>query len=99
VVVNGLYDTIPGVEADPTEAAAAAGTMLRPGEADTLAAAAAFRRDRTTLQVEQVGRLADQLPLEQIRLPFVFTTEIGPDELDLLADRLLHEVEHLPEVV
>jgi anion-transporting ArsA/GET3 family ATPase len=99
VVVNGLYDTIPGVDADPAEAATAAGTMLRRGEAATLAAAASFRHDRTELQVEQVGRLAEQLPLEQIRLPFVFTTEIGPDELDLLADRLLHEVEHLPEVV
>lgn len=99
VVVNGLYDAIPGVDADPAEAATTAGTMLRRGEEATLAAAAAFRRDRTELQVEQVGRLAGQLPLEQIHLPFVFTTEIGPDELDLLADRLLREVEHLPEVV
>ncbi len=51
------------------------------------------------LQVEQTGRLAEQLPLAQIRLPFVFTTEVGPAELELLADRLLAEVEALPEVV
>jgi hypothetical protein len=51
------------------------------------------------LQVEQVARLAEQLPLAQIRLPFVFTSEVGPEELDLLADRLLAEVESLPEVV
>ena len=99
VVVNGLYDDVPGLAADPVDAAAAAGTTLRPGEADDLAAAASFRADRMALQVEQVGRLADALPLPQIRLPFVFTSEVGPDELDLLAERLLAEVESLPEAV
>lgn len=99
VVVNGIYDEVPGVEADPAEAAAAAGTTLRPGEAEVLAEAAAFRSARTALQVEQVARLAEQLPLEQIRLPFVFTTAIGPTELDLLAERFLSEVERLPEAV
>jgi len=96
VVVNGLYDDIAGVGADPVAAAAAAGATLRAGEAEVLRAAAAFRADRTRLQDEQVGRLAEQLPLEQIRLPFVFTTEIGPEELDHLADRFL---ERLPEAV
>lgn len=99
VVVNGLYDDVQGVDADPAAAAAAAGTALRHGEAEVLAAAAAFRRDRTELQTEQVGRLAEQLPLEQLRLPFVFTAEIGRPELDELACRLLAEIERLPEVV
>lgn len=99
VVVNGLYDEVPGVDADPLAAAEAAGTTLRAGEADVLGAAAAFRRARTALQSEQVGRLAKQLPLEQLRLPFVFTTEIGRTELDELARRLLAEIERLPEVV
>ena len=99
VVVNGHYDDVPGLDVDPDAAAAAAGTTLRAGEADALADAAAFRRARMVLQDEQTGRLADQLPLEQIRLPYVFTAEIGPAELDLLADRLLAEVDALPEVV
>jgi Anion-transporting ATPase len=99
VVVNGLYDDLPGLATRPTDAAQAAGATLRDGEAEALAAAAAFRSDRMTLQVEQVGRLAAQLPLAQIRLPFVFTSEIGPPELDLLAARLLTEVTALPEVV
>lgn len=99
VVVNGLYDDLPGLHTPPAAAADAAGTTLRKGEAGALAAAASFRSDRMELQVEQVGRLADQLPLAQIRLPFVFTTEIGPTELDLLADRFLAEVDALPEVV
>ena len=99
VVVNGHYDDVPGLAADPEEAAAAAGTSLRGGEAQALADAAAFRRDRMALQDEQTDRLAAQLPLEQIRLPYVFTAEIGPEELEQLATRLLGEVEALPEVV
>ena len=39
------------------------------------------------LQAEQVGRLAAQLPLPQLPLPFLFAAELGPAELDLLADR------------
>jgi hypothetical protein len=99
VVVNGVYDPVDGLDADPTEAAAAAGASLRGGEPEALAAAAEFRRERTALQAEQVGRLAEQLPLAQIRLPFVFTTEIGPAELEGLAGRFLTEVEALGEVV
>jgi MinD-like ATPase involved in chromosome partitioning or flagellar assembly len=99
VVVNGLYDDLPGLFTDPVEAAVAAGATLRIGEADGLGAAATFRADRMALQVVQVDRLADQLPLAQIRLPFLFTTEIGPTELEVLAERLLAAVEALPEVV
>lgn len=99
VVVNGVYDELAGVGVPPAGAAAVAGTTLRKGEAEVLQAAAAFRADRTELQTEQMARLADRLPLAQIRLPFVFTTEIGPDELDGLADRLLAEIEALGDVV
>jgi hypothetical protein len=99
VVVNGCYDDVPGLATAPAAAADAADATLREGEADVLAAAAAIRADRTALQVEQLGRLADQLPLPQLRLPFVFTTEIGPAELEVLADRLLEQVAALPEAV
>jgi hypothetical protein len=99
VVVNGCYDEVPGVMAEVGAAAASAGATLRAGEADVLSAAAAFRAQRTAVQVEQLARLAQQLPLPQLRLPFVFTTEIGPAELDALADRLLDQVRALPEPV
>jgi hypothetical protein len=99
VVVNGCYDELVGVTADPVAAASEAGATLRDGEAEALAAAASFRADRTALQHEQVARLAGQLPLPQLRLPFVFTADLGPTELDLLADRLLAEIEALPEAV
>jgi anion-transporting ArsA/GET3 family ATPase len=98
VVVNGLYDPLPGLSTDPTEAAMAAGVSLRAGEAEALAEAASFRRDRMALQSEQVDRLAERLPLPQLRLPFLFGSEIGPDELELLADRLGAGIAELPEV-
>lgn len=97
VVVNGLYEPIDGLDADPEEAAAAVGTTLRPGEAEALAAAASFRRDRMALQSEQLERLAAELPLPQLRLPFVFGAEVGPVELEHLAERFLAAVEALPE--
>jgi anion-transporting ArsA/GET3 family ATPase len=99
VVVNGVYDELPGLGTEPEAAAAAAGANLVAGEAAALRDAAAFRAHRTELQEEQVGRLAAQLPLAQIALPFVFTAEIGPAELDVLADRLLAEIDELAEVV
>ena len=98
IVVNGVYPTIEGLVTEPsavTAAAQAADVSLRAGEADVLAEAAAFRLDRTALQTEQVGRLESQLPLPQLRLPFLFTTEIGPAELDVLARSMLSEIESL----
>jgi anion-transporting ArsA/GET3 family ATPase len=92
IVVNGLYPDVPGLEADPVAAADAAGVGLRPGEADALAQAALFRSRRMELQAEQLQRLADQLPLPQLRLPFLFAAEIGPAELDRLAGELLEQV-------
>lgn len=92
VVVNGLYPDRPGLAIDPVTAAAEAGVGLRAGEAEALTAAADFRRHRVQLQTEQVARLADQLPLPQLRLPFLFGAELGPAELDLLADRLVEQL-------
>jgi Mrp family chromosome partitioning ATPase len=95
IVVNGLYPAIEGLVAEPAGVAAAAeeaGVALRQGEADALAAAARFRLDRTALQAQQVGRLEEQLPLPQLRLPFLFTADVGPAEIDVLARAMLAEI-------
>jgi anion-transporting ArsA/GET3 family ATPase len=97
VVVNGLYPDRPGLAVDPVTAAAEAGVGLREGEAEALAAAADFRRHRVELQTEQVARLAEELPLPQVRLPFLFGAELGPTELDLLAERLVDQLETVAE--
>ncbi len=98
IVVNGVYPPIEGLVADAAAVAAAADeadVSLRPGEAVALASAARFRLDRTALQAEQVGRLQAQLPLPQLRLPFLFSAEIGPAELDDLARVMLEEIDAL----
>jgi len=94
-VVNGLYADLDDLGAEPAAAAAEAGATLRPGEAEALAAAADFRRHRVALQREQLERLSGMLPLPQIRLPFLFEAEIGPDEVDALARCVLEGVERL----
>jgi anion-transporting ArsA/GET3 family ATPase len=102
VVVNGVYPPLAGLDeamaSGATVAAERAGVSLRPGEAETLDAAAGFRRDRMALQSAQAERLAEHLPLPQLRLPFVFTTDVGPAELDVLARALLDQVDVLTEL-
>jgi len=88
VVVNEVYPTLSGLEADPAAAAEEAGTALRPGEAEALSGAARFRRGRAALQAEQLDRLAEGLPLPQLRLPFLFRADLGPDDVGELADAL-----------
>ena len=91
VVVNGCYPELALPAASATAASAQADAQLidvfvSDQEASDLAAAAAFRAERTEIQLAQADRLAAALPLPQIRLPFVFTSEIGPTEIEQLAD-------------
>jgi hypothetical protein len=72
------------------------GVFVSPREALDLAAAADFRHQRHQLQQEQADRLAARLPLPQIRLPFVFTAEIGPSEIEVLSAAFAREVKALP---
>jgi hypothetical protein len=99
VIVNGIYPHLDHLEADPVEAAAVAGVTLGAGEAEALGAAAEFRRRREEVQAEQVRRLEEALPLPQLWLPNLFTTEIGLGEIDQLADALAAGLEGLPEVI
>ncbi len=95
VVVNGLYPELPGLEVDPAEAAAAEGVALAPEEAQAMRAAAAFRIERQQLQRAQTARLADALPLPQLRLPYLFAHDVGPDGLEALARAMTEEVSRL----
>src|SRR5438105_5748571 len=97
IVVNGLYPVLDGLDADPADAAKSAGVDLGEEELSALRDAADFRHRRQQLQAEQVARLADALPLPQIHLPFLFTTEVRLPEIDALADELADGVRALPE--
>ena len=97
VVVNGLYPSLDGLDADPQALAESTGMSLGAGEAEALRAAARFRNSRQTLQSGQLARLAEALPLPQVRLPYLFTPEVGPAEIDVLAAALAEGVRSLPE--
>ena len=99
VVVNACYPD-PGVAVsvdDVERLADELGVFVSPREASDLVAAAEFRRERYALQQQQADRLAARLPLPQIRLPFLFTAELGPPEIDILAATFSAQVDALPE--
>ena len=95
VVVNGIYPPLEGLDVDPEDAARSAGVRLQPGEADALRAAASFRSSRAALQQVQLDRLSQQLPLPQLHLPFLFTSDLQRADAELLAERLLEQIERL----
>jgi anion-transporting ArsA/GET3 family ATPase len=102
VVVNGCYDapTFSLESAAPDAIAADANTLDRfvsPREAEDLARAAEFRAARYAIQQEQAARLAERLPLPQLRLPFLFESELGLHEIHHLADVLTAQIAQLPE--
>jgi anion-transporting ArsA/GET3 family ATPase len=97
VVVNAVPGDLALVGHDTADDAARAGVAL-PVDVHALDRAAAFRHERHDLAVEQADRLKARLPLAQLRLPFVFG-EIGPAEVDMLADALAAEITALPDAV
>ena len=92
VVVNSSLPSLAGLGDPPPDRTALrergmrAGVPLSGGQVVALADAAQRRVDLERRQRAQCARLAQLLPLPQIRLPYLFTTDIGPAEVDALAD-------------
>jgi anion-transporting ArsA/GET3 family ATPase len=92
VVVNAAVPTLATLGDPPPDRlairahAANAGLELSNEQVVSLAAAAQLRVDLERRQRAQCARLASLLPLPQIRLPYLFTTDIGPSEVEVLAD-------------
>jgi anion-transporting ArsA/GET3 family ATPase len=90
VVVNGCVPALAtGASLDTAVDAARTpvdGAAIDGAELHALADAARFRADWHARQVHQCARLAQRLPLPQIRLPYLFDTELGPGDVDALAD-------------
>jgi anion-transporting ArsA/GET3 family ATPase len=95
VVVNAVPGDLALDGTDAEADAAALGFEPAPGEAGALDAAARFRHERHALSLAQAYRLAERLPLPQLRLPFLFD-EIGPRDIERLADELADGVDALP---
>lgn len=89
IIVNCCYDVLDGLDEDPAAAARSAG-VPPPGRdlASRLKEAAEWRVSRQDVQEQQIARLAVELPLDQLRLPYVFGSDIGPEQISFLADRL-----------
>jgi anion-transporting ArsA/GET3 family ATPase len=90
VVVNSCMPVLGGFASDPEAARRAVATAagddhLDAGLAIALADAESFRAGVQERQAAQCVRLAQRLPLPQVRLPYLFTSELGPAELDMLA--------------
>lgn len=91
IVVNGMWPRLD--LPDPAgPLLASAGLDLSEGQVAAVEQAARFRRSRQQHQEGQVTRLAEMLPLEQIRLPYLFTTDLGLAEVQLLADELARQL-------
>ena len=90
VVVNALLPVLPlppVIEVPELEKLAKqAGARLKPEELSSLAAAGQLRLRRQESQAAQVARLAIELPVKQFALPFCFSSELGPNELEQLTN-------------
>ncbi len=89
VIVNDCYPVLGHLEDDPRAAASAAGVTTDDEVLRRVGTAAAFRSARQRLQLTQVDRLSRELPLPQVPLPHIFTSALGPNELDELCDALV----------
>jgi anion-transporting ArsA/GET3 family ATPase len=88
VIVNAAYPTVTGLESPAADTVAAVGVQLDPVSVVALEEARRFRQRRHELQEEQIRRLAEELPLPQLRVPYLFTDAVGPLELDTLSRAL-----------
>lgn len=92
VVVNARLPVLAlplAIDADDLAAlASAAGVELDGGELVALAAAGSLRSQRQASQAAQVARLSEELPVPQLELPFCFSSELGPGQLDALSDAM-----------
>jgi len=92
VVVNGRLPVLalppPMLASELSDRARAVGGRLAVEVSEALLAAADVRRQRQGSQAEQVARLGAELPLPQLQLPFCFSAELGPSQLEALTDSM-----------
>ncbi len=103
VVVNGVWPAVEGLAealaahggsegASGSEGAGGSGSGRSHGsdgsKLEPALQAATYRMARIEDQQTEVARLADELPLDQIHLPFLFRTELSMMEIDRLAESL-----------
>lgn len=97
VIVNACYPALPALDVPAEVAASEAGVRLDSNETEALDRASAFHRTREALQNQQIERLGHELPIARLQVPFLFTSSVGPAELQVLAAALASGIEALPD--
>ncbi|MGZ4189003.1 MAG: ArsA-related P-loop ATPase [Actinomycetota bacterium] len=96
VVVNGVWPHIRSLGKDPVatlrQAVAASGENLSDDAVEQLATVAGAHARRARNQRKAMKMLADEVSLEQIELPYLFTERMGRAEVDHLAGLLSEAV-------
>lgn len=100
VVVNGCYPErdLPTTAGEIQRLAGSLDVFVSDREAGDLAAAAEFHARRSAIQATQVERLAERLPLPQVRLPFLFSADLRTADIEVLADEMAAGIERLTPV-
>ena len=88
IIVNGVLKELPNLDADVVEMARDADIGLTPTELDSLSRAASFRSARRASQAAQMRRLAEELPLPQIQLPWAHAEHLDASTVADLAQSL-----------
>lgn len=89
VVVNACWPDRAGLSLTPRVAARRQGVSLPNAVADALTASVGFGRARLEQQREQIERVATSVDAPRIELPRLPTSQLGPDELAVLARSLV----------
>ena len=95
LIVNGVINT--NLNDESFKVLETQKNNLKTSEIKALSDAAAFTLDKVKLQQEQIKKLDTLLPLPQIQLPELFTTEITLTELEKLTSAFNSGVKNIKE--
>ncbi len=95
IVINGYDSCDPALKTETLHAARSAGVDIEGGQLRVLEEARKFKLHRCALQDAQVKRLERELPLDQLFIPKLSVSTIGPSELETIADALAKSIEGL----
>jgi anion-transporting ArsA/GET3 family ATPase len=97
LIVNACLLVSPNLGVNPAKAASESDAIVGADLLSALSSAADFTNHRVDQQEEQLARLAEELPLYEVRVPYVPGEEIGFAELGVISDALRTGIEALRE--
>jgi anion-transporting ArsA/GET3 family ATPase len=95
LIVNACLLVSPNLGVSPAKAASESDAIVGADLLSALSSAADFTSHRVDQQEEQLARLAEELPLYEVRVPYVAGEEIGFAELGIISEALRSGIEAL----